>query len=91
MQKAFGTMARKVNQRMQELIYSENLEILKTLPAARCHELKGSKKGEFAVDISGNWRLIFVPDHDPVPVKDDNSIDCIKITDIEILRTEDYH
>lgn len=91
MQRAFGTIARKVNQRMQELISSQNLEIMKTIPAANCHELKGDRKGEFAVDISGNYRIIFVPDHNPVPVKDDKSIDCIRITDIMILGTEDYH
>jgi plasmid maintenance system killer protein len=90
-QKAFGVMSKKVNQRMKEISASDNLEVLKTLPAANCHELKGDRKGEFAVDISGNYRIVFIPDHQPVPVKDDNSIDCIKITHIEILGTEDYH
>ena len=91
MQKAFGLMAKKINQRMKELSSSQNLEVLKTIPVANCHELKGNKKGQFAVDISGNYRLIFVPEHNPLPVKDDNSVDCIKITDIQILGTEDYH
>ena len=91
MQKAFGEMAKKVNQRMKELSAIANLEHLKTIPAARCHELKGDKKGEFAVDISGNYRIIFEPDHNPIPLKEDNSIDCIRITDIKILGTEDYH
>lgn len=91
MQKAFGTMAKKVNQRMMELKSSPNLEVMKTIPAANCHELTGDRKGEFAVDISRNFRLIFEPDHNPVPLKDDKSIDCIKVTDIQILGTEDYH
>jgi proteic killer suppression protein len=91
MHKAFGTMAKKVNQRIREITASANLEVLKTIPAARCHELKGDKKGQFAVDISGNYRIIFEPDQNPIPLKHDNSIDCIKITDIKILGTEDYH
>lgn len=91
MQKTFGEMSKKVNQRMKDLSASANLEILKSIPAANCHELKGNKKGMFAVDISGNYRLTFVPDHNPIPVKDDNSIDCIQITDIQITGTEDYH
>ena len=91
MQKAFGIMAKKVNQRMKELSASANIEVLKTIPAAKCHELKGNKKGQFAVDISANFRLIFIPDHDPLPVKEDKSIDCIKITDIQIIGPEDYH
>lgn len=91
MQKAFGSMSTKVNQRMKELLAANNLEIMKTIPAANCHELKGNRKGEFAVDISKNYRLIFKPDYNPVPRKEDNSIDCIRITDIQILGTEDYH
>jgi toxin HigB-1 len=29
------------------------------LPGARCHPLKGERKGQWAVSISGNWRLVF--------------------------------
>jgi toxin HigB-1 len=29
------------------------------LPGARLHPLKGSLRGFFAVDVSGNWRIIF--------------------------------
>lgn len=91
MQKAFGTMAKKVNQRMKELRASSNLEVMKTIPAANCHELKGDRQGEFAVNISRNYRMIFEAANYPLPLKDDNSIDCTKITEIRILGTEDYH
>lgn len=84
-------MAKKVNQRMKELMASSNLADMKTIPAANCHELKGGRRGEFAVDISKNFRLVFIPDHDPVPRREDNSIDCKKVTAIQISGTEDYH
>ena len=29
------------------------------LPGLRFHPLKGSQKGRFAVDASGNWRITF--------------------------------
>jgi proteic killer suppression protein len=29
------------------------------LPGLRLHPLKGNLKGYFAVDVSGNWRVIF--------------------------------
>ena len=29
------------------------------LPGVRLHELKGDRKGEWAVWVSGNWRLVF--------------------------------
>ena len=84
-------MAKKVNQRMKELEAADNLEVLMTLPAARCHKLKGDREGRYAVHISGNYRLIFKPDHDPVPRKEDQGIDAIRVTDIHIMGTEDYH
>jgi proteic killer suppression protein len=30
------------------------------LPGYRLHQLRGDRKGEWAVWISGNWRLVFV-------------------------------
>jgi proteic killer suppression protein len=30
------------------------------LPGARLHQLKGDRKGQWAVVVSGNWRLVFV-------------------------------
>lgn len=29
------------------------------LPGARLHQLKGDRKGQWAVSVSGNWRLVF--------------------------------
>lgn len=29
------------------------------LPGLRLHELKGSRRGTWTVDVSGNWRLTF--------------------------------
>ena len=30
------------------------------LPGFRLHQLKGERRGEWAVRVSGNWRLVFV-------------------------------
>lgn len=91
MKKAFGSMAKKAYQRMKEIEASENLDILMRIPAANCHELSGDRKEQFAVDISGNYRLIFVPDHDPVPRTADGNLDAIRIVEIKMLGKEDYH
>jgi hypothetical protein len=45
MLKSFGQMARKVKQRMEDLQGVDNLAIMRTIPAARCHELTGNRKG----------------------------------------------
>ena len=30
-----------------------------SLPGYRLHPLKGKRKGQWAVSVSGNWRLVF--------------------------------
>jgi plasmid maintenance system killer protein len=91
MKKAFGTMAPKVSQRKDEIIASDNLRVLMNIPAAKCHALMGDRRGEWAVSISGNFRLVFTIAQDPIPLKDDDTIDTSKVTDIKIEGTEDYH
>lgn len=89
--KNYGVRAKKVNQRMKELKASANLQVMSSIPAAGCHPLKGDMFGEYAVSISGNWRIIFTLDHDPKPVKEDGSIDLEKVTNIIITSVDDYH
>ncbi|MGY6521370.1 MAG: type II toxin-antitoxin system RelE/ParE family toxin [Mongoliitalea sp.] len=90
--KNYGTRAKKVIQRLEEMKAAENLEILRKIPAARCHELKENFKGYLAVDISGNHRIFFKPDHDPPPKKDDGGLDWTTVTAITITAIgEDYH
>jgi plasmid maintenance system killer protein len=88
----YGTRAKLVNQRKNELTASPSLETMRSIPAARCHELSGSLKGQLAVDISGNHRIIFEPTHDPIPTKEDGGLDWQQVTEIKILDIgEDYH
>lgn len=91
MAKSFGQLARKVNQRHKELTDADNLAIMRTITAARCHELTGDRQGELAVDISGNFRLIFEPLHDPIPRKDDGGLNWEGVTKIQINEIGDYH
>lgn len=91
MAKAFGQMAKMINQRMKELKAADNLEVMRSIPAAKCHELTQNRKGQLAVKVSGNYRLIFIPDHDPVPSNDDGGMDWTSITIIEVIEIDDYH
>jgi proteic killer suppression protein len=61
------------------------------LPAVNCHALSGDRKGEWAVTISANHRLIFEIAHEPIPLKGNDSVDAIRVTDIRITGTTDYH
>lgn len=89
--KTFGPLARKVNQRLKDLADADNLSIMRTLPSARCHELIGDRKGELAVNVSGNYRMIFKPNHHPLPKKVDGGLNWEEVTKIQINEMEDYH
>ena len=89
--KAFGQMARKVRQRIEELKACEDLSVMKSFPGANCHELSGKRNGQLAVNISENYRLIFEPLHDPTPLKDDGGLAWNGVNSIRILEIEDYH
>jgi plasmid maintenance system killer protein len=89
--KAFGVMAKKVAARLDEIAASPNLAILMQIPAANCHALIADRKGQWALNISGNFRIIFEIDHDPIPLKDDGSVNTILVTIICVTDTEDYH
>jgi len=91
-QKNYGTRAKLINQRKSELEAAKTLDTMRSIPAANCHELSGNHRGELAVDISPNHRIIFEPNHNPIPKKPDSGLDWTQITKI-IINTigEDYH
>ena len=58
----------------------------------RCHELtEGKRRGQLSVDLDHPYRLIFVPNHKPVPVKRDGGLDWEQVTAITIIGIEDTH
>ena len=84
-------MARIIMRRVAELEYAPSLGVAFTIPGARCHQLKGSRAGQLAVNLRHPYRLVFRPAEDPIPVKDDGGIDLDKVTKVEILEVVDYH
>lgn len=84
-------IAKRINQRLQEFEAAENLEVIRSFPAANCHELTGQSAGRLAVDISANYRLIIQPAEDPPPLKADGGLDWSAVTEILILEIVDYH
>ena len=91
MAKSFGQLAVKIKMRLKNLTDADNLAIMRTIPAARFHELTGDRKGELAVDVSRNYRMIFESSHDPIPKKDDGGLNWEEVTKIQINEIEDYH
>ena len=83
--------AKKLQQRLSELSAAECLGDIGKLPAARCHELKGSLAGTLSVDLAHPYRLLFVPANDPIPKKPDGGLDWSRVTEIEIVSVTDTH
>lgn len=92
MRARFGKpLAERLQQRLAELTAADTLEDIRRLPSARCHELSQDRKGQLAVDVVHPKRLIFEPDHNPVPRKPDGGLDWPHVTSIRVIEIIDYH
>jgi proteic killer suppression protein len=87
----WGARAAKIRQRLAELAAANTLAEVSTLPPPRCHQLSENLDEQFALDISRNERLVFGVANNPVPRKQDGGIDLTQVTEIVVLRIEDYH
>ena len=77
--------------RLAVLTAAGNLAKVPTTPPERMHQLEGKRKGQFAVDLDHIHRLVFVPNHDPLPRTEDGGIDRVQVTAITINEVVDYH
>ena len=58
--KEFGdTVGRKYIQRINIIKSTKNIVDLKELPSLRFHALKGDRLGQYAINLTGFYRLIF--------------------------------
>jgi proteic killer suppression protein len=83
--------AAKIQRRMAVLMAASCLDEVPANPPERRHELVSNRKGQFAVDLKHPQRLIFEPNHDPLPLKPDGGLDLKKIKAVTIIEVEDYH
>lgn len=82
--------AKKIKRRLDDLKAAKCLHDFRHLPG-RCHELKGNLEGVLSLDVDHPYRLLFVPAHDPVPVKEDGGLDWTQVTAVQIIGIEDTH
>ena len=83
--------ARIIKRRMAVLKAASCLAEVSYRPPTRRHELTENRKGQFAVDLKHPYRLVFEPNHNPLPRKEDGGLDLRSITAITIIEMEDYH
>ncbi len=92
MKKRHGAVRAKLLQRrLNELENASNLAMMQKLPGANCHALKADRRGQWAVSLDGAYRLIFAPNHDPLPAIAAGEVDVAAVTSILILEVVDYH
>lgn len=73
------------------LANADTLVMVPHTPPERLHQLVGGRENQFAIDLVHPYRLVFEPDHDPIPLKDDGGIDLTRVTAITVLDVVDYH
>lgn len=89
--KAFGQkMSAKIQRRLMELRAADSLADISHLPPARCHELE-NRRGVFSVDLEYPYRLLFISENEPIPLKKDGGIDHQHVTEILVIAIEDTH
>lgn len=92
LQRAYGPrMAKVIMIRLTTLKAAETLEQVPTTPPDRRHQLRGDRDEQYAVDLVHPYRLIFEPNHDPMPRKEDGGIDLKQVNAITIIEVIDYH
>jgi proteic killer suppression protein len=58
--KAYGSeVARKYVQRINIIKLTKDFDELAGLPGLKCHPLKGDREGQYAIYLTGFYRLIF--------------------------------
>ena len=84
-------VAKTIMIRLALLKNAASLSLVPVTPPERRHLLKGKRKEQYAVDLDQSLRLIFEPNHDPVPSLADGGIDLERVTAITVIDVTDYH
>ena len=92
LQKAYGDrIAQTIRRRLAVLKNARTLSLVPTTKPERRHQLTGNRRGQYAIDLIHPHRLVFKPDHEPIPRKKDGGIDTDRVTAITIIEVIDYH
>jgi proteic killer suppression protein len=79
-----------LQRRLATLANAPSLRDMDGVPG-RCHALNNDRAGQYAVSLWGPYRLIFTPDHHPLPELPAGGVDLKQITRIVIHEVVNYH
>jgi len=80
--------AKKLKARLKDLSAASHMGEIKI---GRPHLLTGNFKGCMALDLGGLIRIVLEAADDPLPVREDKSIDWFKVTRVRVVFIGDYH
>lgn len=88
-QQAGSGISQEVASRLSDIEAAANVRELP--PPGNPHPLVGDRQGQFSVSLAGGKRLVFQPDHEPAPIRQDGGIDWSEVAAVTIVFIGDYH
>lgn len=76
-------IAKKLFIRIAELNAAQSLQDIKKITSTRLHPLLGKREGEYAVDLTGNYRLIMTAVNEEIKLE--------RIDEVRLEEIVDYH
>jgi toxin HigB-1 len=83
--------AKRFLKRLTELRAATCLEDVRNLPQASYHALTADRAGQISCNLDHPYRLIFCPNHDPLPALDSGGLDWSRVTAVTITEIVNYH
>jgi len=80
---------KKLKRRYSDLIAAAN--VLELPPVGDPHQYSHDKAHIYSLDLHQGQRILFQPNHNPFPTKEDTGIDWKNVTSIEIIFIGDPH
>ena len=80
--------ARRLRTRLSEIHAAATVG---ELFAGNPHSLTGDREGEYAVNLAGGKRLVFVPNDNPIPTTESGHIDWPRVSSVKVVFVGDYH
>jgi len=83
--------AQKIQLRLSIIISADHFGILRPPTPGKFHPLHENKAGWIACHLDEPYRLIFEPDHKPLPMLAAGGLDWNRVTQVKILGVLNYH
>jgi len=88
----FGAnVAKAIKLRIATMEATPNLNGIPSDMPTKRHLLKGDRKGQWSIAARDGICICVVPDHDPMPLNEDGSVDLTRVVSVKVVDIGDYH